>query len=108
MQETAKRQTITKTWGGRRTEVEVGKTWRRRYVAVALGGFMLRAESLQKAISAAKRYAGGTGTIADVVSVGVYETRALDGQPTGVYTENFCPMLDEADFDLSRNLRVVA
>ena len=100
--------TVTKQWpGGEPVDLKVGDEWRRRYAAVTAGGYSLRARSLNAAIREAKRYAGGDGPLARLVAVAVYETRVLDGQPNGIYTEYYCPKLDEGDHDITRNLRVV-
>ena len=100
--------TVTKQWpGGEPVDLKVGDKWKRRYVAVTAGGYSLRAKSLQQAIKEARRYAGGRGKLAEVVAVGMYETRVLDGQPNGIYTEYYCPKIDEGAAEITRNLRVV-
>ncbi|MCY4375361.1 MAG: hypothetical protein OXC31_16490 [Spirochaetaceae bacterium] len=99
--------TTTVTLAGKEIDLKLGDEWRRRYAAVTAGGYSLRARSLNAAIREAKRYAGGDGPLARLVAVAVYETRVLDGQPNGIYTEYYCPKIDEGAAELTRNLRVV-
>ena len=85
------------------TPVPVGDAWHTLYAATSLAFYQLQGSTPKEVL---QHVDGGVGYRPLVVVS--YETRVLLGNPTGIYTESFCPRLDEDDHETTRNLKVLA
>lgn len=85
------------------TPVEVGDEWRTLYVSSSVARYFIGADTMEKALSGAD---GGQGFRPAYIAS--FETRVLNGHPSGIYLRNYGPRLDEEDVEVTRNLKMLA
>lgn len=102
--ETQDRETVTKVWGGKEVEVQLGP-WTRKYCASTLEDWAVDRDTLGEAIAAVRPTKAKTRQI---VSIGTYETRAVEVGHSRVFFEWYRPTIRDEDADLVRNLQVIA
>ena len=96
--------TVTKVWRGKQHEVKLGP-WTRKYCASTLEDWVIDRDTLGEAIAAVRPAKAKTRQI---VSIGTYETRAVEVGHSRVHFQWYRPTVADEDADLTRNLMVLA